>query len=293
MQRKTSQLLSATAASSAIAVPSAISAPSVTAAPSVIPAEAGIYLHQLFHNHQDRKGKMIQGHRRNKTAFTLIELLVVITIITLLISILLPALAAARSAARQVACQSNLRQIGMGLYLYGNDHDGYLPAKNGWWWYSAPSALAGDLVNNDYLPSDDTSIWGYTNMLLCPDDPNAGYYKNVKKIYPLSYRYRQSSNGARLGISANAQPLRIGIKPSGYKNYMIWWVTELHRTIDSNIRSYPTNGDSQYVATPYSGPDTYSYDSVWHEKGTNALYEDGHVSFVSFGLSQSNVLGGH
>ena len=59
--------------------------------------------------------------------FTLIELLVVIAIIAVLAALLLPALSKARSRARQVACLSNLRQVGIGLYTYANDNDGRLP----------------------------------------------------------------------------------------------------------------------------------------------------------------------
>lgn len=70
-------------------------------------------------------GYAIEPTRRG---FTLVELLVVVAIIALLLSILLPALGKARATAEQVACQSNLRQVGMGFSFYGSDHRQYMPA---------------------------------------------------------------------------------------------------------------------------------------------------------------------
>ena len=59
--------------------------------------------------------------------FTLIELLVVIAIIAILAAMLLPALAKAREKARQASCQSNMKQITLGVAMYMGDSDQFLP----------------------------------------------------------------------------------------------------------------------------------------------------------------------
>jgi prepilin-type processing-associated H-X9-DG protein len=59
---------------------------------------------------------------------TLIELLVVIVIIGLLVALLLPAIQAARESARRSQCMNNLRQQGVAVNLYADQHAGELPA---------------------------------------------------------------------------------------------------------------------------------------------------------------------
>lgn len=66
-------------------------------------------------------------------AFTLIELLVVIAIIAILAAILFPVFGRARENGRRASCQSNLKQIGLGLIQYSQDYDEILIAD----WYSS------------------------------------------------------------------------------------------------------------------------------------------------------------
>ena len=67
--------------------------------------------------------------RKYLHGFTLIELLVVIAIIAILAAILFPVFARARENARRAACQSNLKQISLGIIQYAQDYDERLPTS--------------------------------------------------------------------------------------------------------------------------------------------------------------------
>src|SRR5688572_7142500 len=60
---------------------------------------------------------------RKRRGFTLIELLVVIAIIALLAAILFPVFARARENARRTTCQSNMKQMALGMIQYTQDYD--------------------------------------------------------------------------------------------------------------------------------------------------------------------------
>jgi prepilin-type processing-associated H-X9-DG protein len=71
------------------------------------------------------KGKAARQHR--PTAFTRAELLVILAVLALLALVVLPALANNRPRSARVICANNLRQIGMAMQLWGNDHNDLTP----------------------------------------------------------------------------------------------------------------------------------------------------------------------
>src|SRR2546430_3979181 len=76
----------------------------------------------------------IRANHRRSIGFTLIELLVVIAIIAILAGLLLPALGRAKEKAQLTKCLSNMRQIGVGIQLFVDEHGGAFPLfGNGPW----------------------------------------------------------------------------------------------------------------------------------------------------------------
>lgn len=73
------------------------------------------------------RGRWSGKRRGTAPAFTIVELLVVIAIIGLLIAMLLPAVQAARESARKASCLSQLRQIGIAMQVFEQNHGAFPP----------------------------------------------------------------------------------------------------------------------------------------------------------------------
>jgi len=127
-----------------------------------------------------------------RSAFTLIELLVVIAIIAILAAILFPVFAQAKAAAKKTTCVSNMKQIGLSLTMYVNDHDDVFPNRR-----FEPFGEAADLSNYDQN-SWRSVIQPYaknTQIVECPANPDRDA-KGFDPEFGVSYAANFTSVGA-------------------------------------------------------------------------------------------------
>lgn len=230
---------------------------------------------------------------RLQRGFTLIELLVVISIIALLAAILFPVFSRARENARRSNCQSNLKQIGLGMLQYTADYDERVPAhSNIMMGYPTPDGTVGwheglwFMVTHPYVKN--------TQLFNCPSEiVSAGapaYRGQFMRGIPYGYNHRPRTfaMGTTYGITTpcttncgvdlsafSSNPVNhfIGVRISAVENAAgTLWV------VDTTNKGVSTT--SSYIATPGDpeDPDTYAqYVSDRHLETVNCLFMDGHV----------------
>jgi type II secretory pathway pseudopilin PulG len=111
----------------------------------------------------------------------LIELLVVITILVALAALLLPTMNMARARADEAQCTAHLRQIGVGLSAYMNDHD------------TVPGPLRANQAAT-YLPNEAGSLTAMLESYLAPEETNATGGPHFSPVFLCPAAYRKSGS---------------------------------------------------------------------------------------------------
>jgi prepilin-type N-terminal cleavage/methylation domain-containing protein/prepilin-type processing-associated H-X9-DG protein len=201
------------------------------------------------------RGRATSGPARG---FTLIELLVVIAIISLLAAMLFPTFMKARERARQIACLSNMRQIGMALQMYAQDHAERLPGSDS----DVPRFADPDAPAANFLASI-LPYTGSTQIFRCPSATAAGGAEAPTAESDTNY----VGNAAVMGRSQ----LKI------FATDTVYLQEGLQRTNGALLRPKPS-GDNQYTWWHQQVGGREQYSTI-HLEGGNLLYCDGHVKW--------------
>lgn len=168
-----------------------------------------------------------------------------------------PALNQSRFAARLTGCQSNLRQIGLALTNYSQQHRGFFPNVPLEGSLAAAGVYATRLLDQGFLQEP--------NVLVCP----ASTLANSAAVRIPTLGEVQGARGANL---ARLQQLM-----GGSYGYNIGYVSG-----DGRYQSTQNLGRAKFAIMADTPNATAPYQSLNHEgSGQNVLFEDLHVQYLT------------
>jgi prepilin-type N-terminal cleavage/methylation domain-containing protein/prepilin-type processing-associated H-X9-DG protein len=222
--------------------------------------------------------------------FTLIELLVVIAIIAILAAILFPVFASAREKARQSVCTSNMKQMGLAIFMYLEDYDEHFPPASyndplvpvnpgptAWMWIIDPYIKSNIAESASGNPGQVVSVYS------CPDDS----LTDVSKPSEPSHDYLANSNImpswiTATGYTPTTHPVTLLAKLKGPSQVV------LLAEASGGSRIFSTGEDDVTVPDPGAPGDgdvflqcqaVYVRARTRHTGGSNYLFADSHVKW--------------
>jgi prepilin-type N-terminal cleavage/methylation domain-containing protein/prepilin-type processing-associated H-X9-DG protein len=219
---------------------------------------------------------------RKPSAFTLIELLVVISIIAILAAILFPVFARARENARRSSCQSNLKQLALGVLQYAQDNDGRIMGY-----------IGGPGNNSDWNRFEPVQPYIKNQQVyFCPSAPR---YNSTNFSGPWASHYGFVTDSGFGSISSSryfaTAVVRLDnpLQPFRTSTMMLDSLPNVAQTCLLGETHYSSGLTSNYLVNGHGGTafGARSTDALinWlersrHLEGGNYAYVDGHVKWL-------------
>jgi prepilin-type N-terminal cleavage/methylation domain-containing protein/prepilin-type processing-associated H-X9-DG protein len=228
---------------------------------------------------------MIMGSQKpvaSSPGFTLVELFVVISIIA---SLAVLAALGARSvlvSSKQAACCSNLRNIGLALNLYAQDHEGRFPE----------TTHTADL-DTAWIYSLKTYLGDFETCRICPADPKGAERLKAKGTsYVLnSYIFVPEVGpfGEPVGLDLN----RLQAIPDPSRTMMAFICSDTTGTGPGNDHTHSNQWSSWSAVCQDISPDRFGGNSSNHVNGrSNYLFVDGRVESIRAGDLKQKIESG-
>ena len=159
----------------------------------------------------------------------MMDLLVSMAVIAVLVSLISPTLAHVRNAANKVVCASNLRQVGLGLSMYQDDHNTMLPQERRFVGRSLTGAVDPQIAHTGESPESWSGLGylvsdGYltaTQVFYCPAHDGAHTHDAYSERWMMldapirtNYAYRGSLAGQDFELTAPSLDGRAAPPPS-------------------------------------------------------------------------------
>jgi prepilin-type N-terminal cleavage/methylation domain-containing protein/prepilin-type processing-associated H-X9-DG protein len=241
---------------------------------------------------------------KRRAGFTLIELLVVIAIVAILAALLFPVLTRAREAARTVQCASNLKQIFHALKLYAKDWDDtyWLPSEGGIIGRPyVPYLKSMEILKCPSNPMGDGKASTFESYFGCKEGGSKDcnwwpFYYSDRRNFPTSYFFdgwaywypglsqdevfygdmphndlpEDANDGAGTFDNAKNDPAQ-----------QIWVYEALTTSWPNPGATYNAQTNNSISGYIYMGPDQKATLMTFHNGGSNYLFVDGHVRWMT------------
>lgn len=245
----------------------------------------------------------MKTRRNKKSGFTLLELSVVMTLIVILAALLLPVLSSVKASAHSTTCKSRLRQLGLALQMYVDDHQSRFPyyrslpdpafdnavgpANTGFWWAKLLPYDPIKWTDTTYhCPEYKGAIKGSTILKDGWTFPGGSYAYNALGARVTWSTNRVITNNDLLGLGGRASlKSRAGLVTGVTSEGQVVAPSEMFAIGESRWKAQgiPDSGGRDYMQCGMIGVNrgVGAFDPMRHGKNYNQLFCDGHISAMS------------